>query len=71
PEDCTFEDLESLHATLGIDRAVIVHGGAHGTDNRVTLAALARRPERLRGVAVIPSGLSHRALEDMHRLGMR
>ena len=34
PEDCTFEDLERLHATLGIDRAVIVHGGAHGTDNR-------------------------------------
>lgn len=71
PEDCTFEDLENLHATLGIDRAVIVHGGAHGTDNRVTLAALARAPERLRGVAVIPSGLPRRALEDMHRLGMR
>jgi predicted TIM-barrel fold metal-dependent hydrolase len=71
PEDCTFEDLERLHATLGFDRAVIVHGGAHGTDNRVTLAALDRRPDRLRGVAVIPSGLPRRELEDMHRRGMR
>lgn len=71
PEDCTFEDLERLHATLGIDRAVIVHGGAHGTDNSVTLAALDRRPDRLRGVAVIPPGLALRQLEDMHRRGMR
>jgi 2-pyrone-4,6-dicarboxylate lactonase len=57
PEDCTCEDLMQLHATLGIDRAVIVHGGAHGTDNRATLAALRSYPTRLRGVAVIPSGL--------------
>ena len=71
PEDCTFEDLERLHATLGIDRGVIVHGGAHGTDNRATLAALDRDPDRLRGVAVIPSGLPHSDLEDMHRRGIR
>jgi 2-pyrone-4,6-dicarboxylate lactonase len=71
PEDCTVEDLEKLHATLGVDRAVIVHGGAHGTDNRVTLAALDRNPDALRGVAVIPSGLPRRELEDMHRRGMR
>jgi 2-pyrone-4,6-dicarboxylate lactonase len=71
PEDCSLEDLEKLHATLGIDRAVIVHGGAHGTDNRVTLAALDRNPDALRGVAVILSGLPHRKLEDMHRRGIR
>ncbi|WP_063799716.1 amidohydrolase family protein [Bradyrhizobium jicamae] len=71
PEDCTFEDLELLRAALGIDRAVIVHGGAHGTDNRVTLAALDRAPDTLRGVAVIPSGLPHTDLEEMHRRGMR
>jgi predicted TIM-barrel fold metal-dependent hydrolase len=71
PEDCTFEDLNTLHAVLGIDRAVIVHGGAHGTDNRVTLDALRRDPVRLRGVAVIPSGLSFAERETMHRAGMR
>lgn len=71
PEDCTCEDLVQLHAALGIDRAVIVHGGAHGTDNRATLAALDRDPGRFRGVAVIPSGLPRSELEDMNRRGMR
>jgi 2-pyrone-4,6-dicarboxylate lactonase len=71
PEDCTLDDLEKMHAAIGIDRVVIVHGGAHGTDNSVTLAALDRRPETLRGVAVIPSGLPPATLEDMHRRGMR
>ncbi|MET0222322.1 MAG: amidohydrolase family protein [Tardiphaga sp.] len=71
PEDCTFDDLKALHAVLGVARAVIVHGGAHGTDNRVTLAALDRDPHGLRGVAVIPSGLPRRELEDMHQRGMR
>lgn len=71
PEDCTFEDLMQLHEKLGIDRAVIVHGGAHGTDNRATLTALDRNPGKLRGVAVIPSGLPRAELEDMNRRGMR
>jgi 2-pyrone-4,6-dicarboxylate lactonase len=71
PEDCTLEDLEKLHAILGVDRVVIVHGGAHGTDNSATLAALDRRPDRMRGVAVVPSGLPRKELEDMHRRGMR
>ncbi|MEW6256226.1 MAG: amidohydrolase family protein [Pseudomonadota bacterium] len=71
PEDCTLEDLDALHGVLGIDRAVIVHGGAHGTDNSATLDALDREPQRLRGVAVIPSGLPPSQLEDMHRRGMR
>jgi predicted TIM-barrel fold metal-dependent hydrolase len=71
PEDCTLKDLDALHATLGIDRAVIVHGGAHGTDNSATLDALDRRPDRLRGVAVIPSGRPPREIEDLHRRGMR
>ena len=71
PEDCTYEDLMQLHAALGIDRAVIVHGGAHGTDNRATLAALDRNSGTLRGIAVIPSGLPRSELEDMNRRGMR
>jgi 2-pyrone-4,6-dicarboxylate lactonase len=71
PEDCTADDLDRLHHTLGVDRAVIVHGGAHGLDNRVTLAALDRDPARLRGVAVIKPGLPRTTLEDMHRRGMR
>jgi predicted TIM-barrel fold metal-dependent hydrolase len=71
PQDCTADDLDQLHQTLGIDRVVIVHGGAHGTDNSVTLAALDRAPNRMRGVAVIKPGLPQKTLEDMHRRGMR
>ncbi|HTH97370.1 MAG TPA: amidohydrolase family protein [Stellaceae bacterium] len=71
PEDCTAADLDALHETLGIDRVVIVHGGAHGIDNRATLDALDHRPGRARGVAVIRAGTPHRVIEDMHRRGMR
>ncbi|ANN78464.1 hypothetical protein BAU07_16320 [Bordetella flabilis] len=71
PEDCTVEDYEKLLATLGIDRAVIVHGGAHGTDNAATLDALRRMGPRARGVAVIPPGRPLAERETMHRLGMR
>jgi predicted TIM-barrel fold metal-dependent hydrolase len=70
PEDCTLEDLNTLHATLGIDRVVIVHGGAHGTDNTATLDALDRR-STARGVAVIQPRLPRDVLADMHRRGMR
>jgi predicted TIM-barrel fold metal-dependent hydrolase len=71
PEDCPLEALEALHKTLGFDRCVIVHGGAHGTDNSVTLDAMERSPRGLRGVAVIPSGLPDETIASMHKAGMR
>jgi predicted TIM-barrel fold metal-dependent hydrolase len=71
PSDCPLEALERLHAHLGFDRCVIVHGGAHGTDNSVTLDAVARSSRALRGVAVIPSGLPDDVVDAMDRAGMR
>lgn len=71
PRDCPLEMLEQVHAILGFDRCVIVHGGAHGTDNSVTLDALARSPRNLRGVAVIPSGLPDAVIDAMDKAGMR
>jgi 2-pyrone-4,6-dicarboxylate lactonase len=71
PEDCTLADLTALHKTLGVDRVVIVHGGAHGTDNSATLDALDHRPDTTRGIAVIRAGLPHATLADMHKRGMR
>lgn len=71
PEDCTVQDYEALLATLGIDRCVIVHGGAHGTDNRVTVAALQALGSRARGVAVIRPALGVEALDALHAAGMR
>ncbi|TFY99848.1 amidohydrolase family protein [Ramlibacter rhizophilus] len=71
PEDCTVDDYRALLDTLGIERCVIVHGGAHGTDNAVTLAALRELGPRARGVAVIRPGLGDAALDALHEGGMR
>ena len=72
PEDCTFEDLDT--ASCGTRHRSRGHRAWRRAWHRqpgVTLAALDRNPDRLRGVAVIPSGLPRGELEDMHRRGMR
>jgi len=52
PPDSPFEDLQRLHKTLGIERAVIVHASCHGANMRVTLDAIARSDGRYRGTAI-------------------
>lgn len=71
PEDCTVEQYAALLQTLGIERKVVVHGGAHGTDNRATLDAIARLGPSARGVAVIRPGLGRSELQRLHLGGMR
>jgi predicted TIM-barrel fold metal-dependent hydrolase len=71
PEDCSIDDYRALLASLGFSRGVLVQGGAHGTNNRVTLDGIAADPGHLRGVAVIESGLSAAELEALHRGGIR
>jgi predicted TIM-barrel fold metal-dependent hydrolase len=75
PEDCSIDEYRSLLATLGLSRGVLVQGGAHGTDNRVTLDAIATDRTRLRGVAVIRPGLEATEIESqlasMHDGGIR
>ena len=51
----------SRHARyLGFARGVLVQGSAHGRDNSAMLDALARQPDRLRGVAVADADVSPR-----------
>ena len=71
PEDCTADQYASLLDVLGISRAVLVQGGPHGTDNRVTVDAIRRLGERCRGVAVIPSGLPANERRALHDAGIR
>jgi len=52
-------------------RGVAVQGNAHGYDNRVLLDALARFPDRLRGVAITDTRVAPSTLRDWHDLGMR
>lgn len=54
---------------LGIERAVIVHSSAYGTDTRVSEAALAAFPHQLRGVAVTAPDTPYGDLERLDQLG--
>lgn len=71
PEDAPKEALAALHTHLGVERAVIVQASCHGADNRAMLDAIARRPDRYRGVAIVDEGYGETELRDLHRGGVR
>ncbi|GGX35094.1 2-pyrone-4,6-dicarboxylate hydrolase [Pigmentiphaga litoralis] len=71
PEDCTLEQYVDLLDTLRIDRGVIVHGGAHGTDNAATLDALDRLDGRIRAILVTPPGMPLAQRQALHDRGVR
>lgn len=58
-------------AAAGCGRGVLVQPSAYGQDHRVLLAALGRRPDRLRGVACIDLDTPDHALRRMQVLGVR
>jgi len=65
------ERLASLHAHLGLARAVIVQATPHGTDNSAMLDAIASSGGAYRGVALVAPEISDRALEALHGGGVR
>ena len=71
PPDAPVEKLLALLDHLGFAKGLIVQGNAHGYDNRVVLDALARFPQRLRGIAITDTRIKPDALPDWHRIGMR
>ena len=71
PPDAPYEALAGLHATLGLDRAVIVQATCHGDDNRAMLDAIARAGGRYRGVAMIGESVADSELEALHEGGVR
>ena len=71
PEEVPVDKLVRHHDDHGVERAVIVHPSIHGTDNRVTLDAIATDPKRFRGIASIDDSISDRELERMQGAGMR
>lgn len=56
---------------IGFARGVLVQGSAHGRDNSAMLDALARQPDRLRGIAVADADVTADELRAWHRLGVR
>jgi 2-pyrone-4,6-dicarboxylate lactonase len=56
---------------LGLDRGVVVQPSIFGTDNRAVVEAIARAPERLRGVVVVDPSIADDALRLMRAQGIR
>jgi predicted TIM-barrel fold metal-dependent hydrolase len=71
PPDAPVERYLSLLDRLGCAHGLIVQGNAHGYDNRVLLDALARFPDRLRGIAITDARIAPDTLRDWHKIGMR
>lgn len=71
PEDATPEMLFELRDFLGFSRNVIVQASCHGTDNRATLAGIAKSNGRARGVAVVDPDIAEDELKALHEGGIR
>ena len=71
PPEATIEELEDVWKSVGIDRAVLVQGSAHGNDHAALLAALAYSPESRRGVALLASDVTESELSRLHQCVIR
>jgi 2-pyrone-4,6-dicarboxylate lactonase len=71
PPDAPLGKYQGMLDTLGFARGVLVQGSAHGRDNSAMLDALARRPDRLRGVAVAGTDVAPAVLREWNSLGVR
>ena len=71
PPDAPLEKYQGMLDTLGFARGVLVQGSAHGRDNSAMLDALARRPDRLRGIAVADADVAPSVLREWNSLGVR
>ena len=69
--ESTYEDYVALMDTLGLERAVIVHGSAHGMMLDVTEDAVRRLGDNGRGVAVVNPDISDSELDRLHEIGFR
>jgi len=70
PPDAPIDTYLKLLDTLGLDRGVIVHGSAHGSDNRASLDGIAQAPDHLRGIVVVDPDISDAALQELKGGGM-
>jgi 2-pyrone-4,6-dicarboxylate lactonase len=71
PPPATLAQWLHVLDTLGIDRGVAVQGSVHGTDNQVTMDAIAASKGRLLGVAVIGLETSDDELAKLNAAGIR
>lgn len=65
------EKLLGMWDAIGISRGVIAHALGAGEGNRVTLDALRRHPDRLRGVALVKADISDAELDELTDAGFK
>ena len=71
PPLCTREAWLALHAALGVDRGVQVHGSPYGFDNSITLDFLQQHRGRFVGVAAISPQVGEAELKRLDAGGFR
>jgi 2-pyrone-4,6-dicarboxylate lactonase len=70
PSDATKEMLFKLHARLGIEHCVIVQPNCHGTDNSVTIDAIAATGKAYKGIALVRTDVSDAELKRLNEAGL-
>jgi 2-pyrone-4,6-dicarboxylate lactonase len=65
----TLDDYLNVHGKLGLERAVIVTGSGNGTNNRITLDAIARMQGKFKGVALLDPAISDAELRQLKEGG--
>ncbi|HEY6861583.1 MAG TPA: amidohydrolase family protein [Pseudolabrys sp.] len=70
PSDAPKELLFTLHERLGIEHCVIVQPACHGTDNSVTIDAIAATGGSYKGVALVPMTVSDAELKRLDAAGL-
>jgi D-galactarolactone isomerase len=71
PPDALVADYKLLQSRIGTTRNVVVTPSTYGTDNRVTLDAIAQIGATARGVAVVDTSVADAELKRMNNLGIR
>jgi len=69
--DAPKETLRAIHARLGVERCVVVHGVAHGTNLSVTLDALFTAAGRYRATMPNDPAITDQRLEELNASGFR
>jgi 2-pyrone-4,6-dicarboxylate lactonase len=71
PPDAPLAAMRAVHATLGIDRAVLTHASVHGNDSSAVLDGAASDLTRYRAVVSVNADITARDLSRMHAKGAR
>ena len=71
PQPALPAEMKALHASLQMERVVIVTPSVYGTDNAATLYGIRETGKGARGIAVIDEKTTDRELDAMHMGGVR